>query len=72
MTVERTNMFDAYEAYKKSDPDRNRHFSRRWVDRPLTASEIDRIADMEIGLGHHRRGEQLAHLAEQMRTEAGR
>jgi hypothetical protein len=35
----------------------------------MTAAEIDRIADMEIGLGHHRRGEQLA---QQMRSEATR
>ena len=63
-------MSDSFRLAAMADPVRNPRFSRRWMGRPLSAAEIDRLADWEIGLGHHRRGEQLAHLAEQMRAEA--
>ena len=50
---------------------RNQHFYPRHSYRPLTAADLDRIADLEIGHGHHARAEQLSHRAEQMRAEGG-
>jgi hypothetical protein len=69
VNVGETRMNDVFAYYEKSDPDRNRQFSRRWSERDLTASELDRLADHELQHGHVARAETLSWRAAAMRTE---
>jgi hypothetical protein len=57
--------------YLQADPELNHHFRRRWSEPAWTPAAIDRLADLELAVGHHRRAEELAHRADEMRR-AGR
>ena len=37
---------DPWKFADQSDPLRNRHFNRRWSERPLTSRELEHAADL--------------------------
>ena len=57
---------DPHRLAEMADPVLNRHFSRRWSERPLTARDLEHLANIEMAQGNLRRADALswqAHLA---------
>ncbi len=52
----------------QSDPKRNRHFSRRWTQQPMTAAQLEHAADLELAQGNSRRADLLSWAAHAART----
>jgi alpha-beta hydrolase superfamily lysophospholipase len=60
--------------YEQSDPDLNRHFSRRWTEpgHLTSPSALDRQADFLLFHGRTAQAERLAHAAEMLRNGGAR
>ena len=60
---------DPFRLAAMADPVFNRHFRRRWAERPMTAAELEFAADLEAAHGNARRAELLSWQAHAVRLQ---